>query len=46
MRSSGGGAAAQNGGASLTRGQLDKAVLELERSIKDTEKEVCVCGAV
>lgn len=25
----------------MTRGQLDKAVVELERSIKDTEKEVC-----
>lgn len=37
LRSSGG---AVNGGTSLTRGQLDKAVLELERSIKDTEKEV------
>jgi hypothetical protein len=42
VRSSGGGAVAQNGGMSLTRGQLDKAVVELERSIKDTEKEVCV----
>lgn len=48
MRSSGGGVGGSPGGAgALTRGQLDKAVVELEHSIKDTEKEVRgLCGAL